>query len=78
MVGKGSPLTTDELPLTKNPKTQPTSNAVKDPSDWTTGEEPMTGMQASYLKTVCEEAGEPEAFDDSLTTARASERIDEL
>lgn len=52
------------------------SNTVKDPSDWTTGEEPMTGAQASYLKTLCEEAGEP--FDDSLSKADASRRIDEL
>lgn len=61
-----------------NPKTHPTSNAVKDPADWTTGDEPMTGAQASYLKTLSEEAGEGEAFDDSLTKAQASERIDAL
>ncbi len=61
-----------------NPKTHPTSNAVKDPADWTTGDEPMTGAQASYLKTLSEEAGEGEAFDDSLTKAQASERIDTL
>ena len=36
----------------------------------------MTGAQASYLKTLCEEAGE--AFDDSLTKAEASKRIEEL
>ncbi len=60
----------------ENPKTHPTSNAEKDPADWTTGEEPMTGAQASYLKTLSEEAGE--AFDDSLTKADASIRIDAL
>jgi Protein of unknown function (DUF3072) len=59
-----------------NPKTHPTSNAEKDPSDWTTGDEQMTGAQASYLKTLSEEAGEE--FDDSLTKAEASIRIDEL
>ena len=53
-----------------------TSNAEKDPADWTTGDEPMTGAQASYLKTLSEEAGEP--FDDGLTKADASRRIDEL
>ncbi|WP_137898594.1 DUF3072 domain-containing protein [Sphingomonas sp. 2SG] len=60
----------------ENPKTHPTSNAEKDPSDWTTGDETMTGAQASYLKTLSEEAGEE--FDDSLTKADASKRIDEL
>lgn len=52
------------------------SNMVKDPSDWTTGDEPMTGAQKSYLKTLSEEAGEP--MDDNLTKAAASRRIDEL
>lgn len=59
-----------------NPKEHPTGNAEKDPDDWTTGDEPMTGAQASYLKTLSEEAGE--AFDDSLTKADASKRIDAL
>lgn len=59
-----------------NPKTEPFSNAEKDPDDWTTGDEPMTGAQASYLKTLSEEAGEP--FDDSLTKADASRAIDAL
>ncbi len=44
--------------------------------DWVTGDEPMTGAQMSYLKTLCEEAHEP--FDDTLTKAQASKRIDEL
>ena len=61
---------------TENPKTHPTSNAVKDPSDWTTGGEPMTGAQASYLKTLSEEAHEE--FDDGLTKGDASKKIDEL
>ncbi len=51
-------------------------NTVKNPEDWTTGDEPMTGAQASYLKTLCEEAGE--AFDPALSKAQASERIDAL
>ena len=50
--------------------------AEKDPDDWATGDETMTGAQASYLKTLCEEAGE--AFDPNLTKAEASKRIDEL
>ena len=52
------------------------SNAQKDPDDWTTGDESMTGAQASYLKTLCEEAGE--AFEPGLTKAAASKRIDAL
>ena len=59
-----------------NPKTHPTSNAEKDPDDWTTGDEAMTGAQASYLKTLSEEAHEE--FDESLTKAEASKRIDAL
>ncbi|MXV49820.1 DUF3072 domain-containing protein [Pedobacter sp. HMF7647] len=55
---------------------QKASNAIKDPDDWTTGDEQMTGAQASYLKTLSDEAGEP--FDDKLTKAEASKRIDEL
>ena len=61
-----------------NPKANPdpNSNQQKDPDDWVTGEEPMTGAQASYLKTLSEEAGED--FDDSLTKADASKRIEAL
>jgi hypothetical protein len=53
------------------------SNTRKDPDQWTTGDESMTGAQASYLKTLSEEAGEPAAETD-LTKAEASKRIDEL
>jgi hypothetical protein len=59
-----------------NPKAHPTGNAVKDPDQWTTGGEPMTGAQASYLQTLSEEAGEEFAPD--LTKADASKKIDEL
>ena len=63
-----------------NPKLDehPASNAEKNPDDWTTGDEPMTGAQASYLKTLSEEAKDPDAFDDKLTKAEASKRIDAL
>ncbi len=50
--------------------------AEKNPDEWVTGEESMTGPQASYLKTLAHEAGEE--FDESLTKAEASKRIDEL
>jgi hypothetical protein len=52
------------------------SNMEKDPKDWVTGDEPMTGAQRSYLKTLSEEAREP--FDETLSKADASRRIDEL
>jgi hypothetical protein len=58
------------------PKDDLPSNTVKDPDDWTTGAETMTGAQASYLRTLCEEAGEE--FDASLSKADASKRIDAL
>lgn len=50
--------------------------AQKDPAEWKTGDEPMTGPQKSYLQTLCREAGEP--FDGTLSKAGASRRIDEL
>ena len=52
------------------------SNTIKDPDEWTTGDEPMTDAQRSYLETLSRETGE--AFDDSLSKADASKRIDEL
>lgn len=60
---------------TTNEQAKP-SNVEKDPHDWATGGETMTGAQASYLKTLSEEAGEP--FDETLSKADASMRIDEL
>jgi hypothetical protein len=51
-------------------------NTIKNPDDWTTGDEPMTGAQRSYLKTLSEEAKVP--FDEKLSKADASKRIDEL
>lgn len=71
--------------MSTNPKAAPQnatneqatpSNVEKDPHDWTTGNETMTGAQASYLKTLCEEAGEE--FDPSLSKADASLKIDAL
>ncbi len=61
--------------IAANEQAEP-SNAEKDPHDWTTGGESMTGAQASYLKTLSEEAGEP--FVDTLNKAEASLKIDEL
>ena len=52
------------------------SNTIKDPDEWTTGDERMTGAQRSYLKTLSDEAKVD--FDEDLTKAEASKRIDEL
>ena len=63
-----------------NPTTNPdpSDNQIKDPEDWVTGDEPMTGAQASYLKTLSEQAHDPKAFDPNLDKAEASKRIDQL
>ena len=57
-----------------DPHTEQTT--TKDPEDWTTGDEPMTGAQRSYLETLGREAGED--VPDGLSKADASKRIDEL
>ena len=59
-----------------DPRDQPNTNTEKDPDDWVTGDEAMTGAQASYLETLSQEAGEE--FDPSLSKAEASKKIDEL
>ena len=51
-------------------------NTIKDPNEWTTGDESMTGAQRSYLKTLSDEAGEE--LDEELTKAEASKKIEEL
>ena len=65
---------------THNPKLDPDpgSNTEKDPADWVSGHDPMTGAQASYLKTLSEEVGDPDAFDEAIDKAEASRRIDAL
>ncbi|HEY8384357.1 MAG TPA: DUF3072 domain-containing protein [Microvirga sp.] len=70
----------EDPPEVQNPKVNPdqNSNQIKDPDDWVTGHEPMTGAQASYLKTLSEQAHEPKAYDPELDKAEASKRIDQL
>jgi 3-methyladenine DNA glycosylase/8-oxoguanine DNA glycosylase len=55
----------------------PQDNPAKDPSDWVTGDEPMTGPQKSYLQTLAREAGRDIDLD-TLSKADASRLIDEL
>ena len=61
---------------TGKPQPDDQSNRIKDPDQWTTGDEPMTGAQESYLHTLASEAGEE--VEPDLTKAEASKRIDDL
>lgn len=63
-----------------NPKIDPApnSNSEKEPDDWVSGDDPITGAKASYLKTLSEECGDANAFGLDLTKAEASKRIDAL
>jgi hypothetical protein len=54
-----------------------TQPAEKDPSDWVTGDEPVTGPQQSYLSTLAQQAGE-EVETTDITKAEASQKIEEL
>lgn len=62
------------MSVEKTPGTDP--GMIKDPTEWTTGDEPMTGAQDSYLHTLARKAGEE--VDENLTKAEASMKIDEL
>jgi hypothetical protein len=62
-------------------KKQPTDDNAepglpRDPDAWKTGDEPMTAAQRSYLETLCRDTGEQ--FEETMTKAEASKRIDEL
>lgn len=53
-------------------------NTEKNPKDWISGSDPMTGAQASYLKTLSEQAHKPDVSAEDLTKAEASELIEVL
>lgn len=59
-----------------NDQAQGLDNTVKNPDDWKTGDEPMTGAQRSYLRTLASDVDEE--VDDNMTKAEASKKIDEL
>ena len=69
---------TDQHPTDRHQPTvtEPGAAAEKDPDQWVTGEEPMTGPQASYLATLAHDTGRE--VPDTLTKAEASKLIDEL
>ena len=73
-------MTNDDKDSTNNPKLDPnpSGHMEKEPEEWVSGNDPMTPAQASYLKTLLEQAGDADAFDDNLTKAEASRRIDAL
>jgi len=62
----------------RHPSTNNTDQSAlqRDPDEWKTGDEPMTDARRSYLETLCRETGEK--FDETLSKAEASKRIDEL
>ena len=80
-VGSAAPAVSDaahaERPDTLGgARPDPATSASKDPSEWVTGDEPITGPQASYLDTLAREANEEIPAD--ITKAEASEQIDRL
>jgi hypothetical protein len=64
--------------MTSNDLPNQAQNQEKDPETWVTGDEPMTGPQASYLETLMQQAGRQDEFDPSITKRQASEMIDKL
>lgn len=62
--------------MAKQNQDSPGSGTQKDPDEWVTGDESMTGPQASYLRTLAQEAGE--SVEEDLTKAEASKKIEEL
>jgi hypothetical protein len=68
--------TTDSAPTDTLGSPTPESGAVRDPEEWVTGDEPMTGPQRSYLDNLARQAGEEIPAD--LTKAEASEHIERL
>lgn len=63
--------------IAESTTTEGASSAVKDTSDWVTGDEPATGPQESYLSTLAQQADE-EVDVDNLTKAEASDKINAL
>lgn len=65
--------------MSQNDLPEQAQNQQKDPEDWTTGDEPMTGPQASYLSTLLQQAGrDDDELDPKMTKREASELIDRL
>ncbi len=69
-------MNSNSTPGNNGQKAENQGNTIKDPENWVTGSEPITGAQKSYLHTLAGEAGEE--VDDQITKAEASEKIEEL
>jgi hypothetical protein len=61
-----------------NTHTPNSSQTLRDPTEWKTGDEPMTAAQRSYLETLTREAGEHFDQQVELSKAEAALRIEEL
>lgn len=72
----GDTTASDTTPSDTTASDTTASSTIKDPDDWTTGDEPATGAQMSYLGTLAREAGRD--VPESLSKADASKLIDEL
>ncbi len=76
-IGARRPADTGETIGANGDQTTGSDNTLqRDPSEWVTGDEPMTEAQKSYLDTLAKEAGEE--LPASLTKAEASQHIDRL
>jgi hypothetical protein len=73
---EGYPVRGGDRDMSDEVRQAPNETPEKDPADWVTGDEPMTGPQRSYLQTLGQEAGRE--IPDDLTKAQASSLIDEL
>lgn len=62
--------------MTKKNANVPARSAIKEPEEWVTGDEPMTGAQESYVHTLARDAGED--VPEEMTKAEASQKIEEL
>lgn len=51
----------------EDPKSHPTDNARKGPETWVSGDDPITGAQASYSKTLSEQVEDPDAYDETIS-----------
>ena len=74
--GYSAGMSNEATETTSDAQRAPQENPEKDPADWVTGDEPMTGPQRSYVSTLAQEAGR--SVPDDLTKAQASALIDEL
>lgn len=72
----GAPADRNDSDTIGGSRPDPSTTASKDPQEWVTGDEPMTGPQRSYLDTLAREAGEE--LPASLSKAEASQHIDRL